>query len=374
MKRRTFNKLLTTGAMGALSATGVSCAKTNSRNARKSIPRALMHVGCQRGSVTPKELQFKARHSVFHIDGKSPREIPGVGWDLDDARRLKELAAEHGISIDAYHLPLSSAGVDRVSVPHIMLGKSPERDREIELIQQMISVAGQTGVRALLYNTTILPVVRTERTLGRGGATYSSWDSAKGMEQSKELTKAGVVDSDTIFERISYFLDRVIPVAEEYQVQLGNHIADPPLPVGFKGITRWNSPDILEGIKRYSKLSDSPFHGFNLCLGSAMEGMRNPDKEVHDVIRYVGERKQIFNVHMRNIKGGWGNFQEVYPDNGDVDFHKVMQTLRDVQYPYMIMPDHVPHHADDPDGSQAFAFCYGYLGALIKAVNAEATA
>jgi mannonate dehydratase len=217
-----------------------------------------------------------------------------------------------------------------------------------------------------------LPVVRTERTPGRGGVTYSSWDASKGMKESKILTRAGLVDTDTIYERIEYFLGKVLPVAEEYNVQLGNHIADPPLPAGFKGITRWNSPNIMEGIKKFAQLSDSPSHGFNLCLGSCAEGMENPDKEIHELIRYAGERNQIFNVHMRNIKGGWGNFQEVYPDNGDMDFLKVMRSLRDVQYAYMIMPDHVPLHPDDPDASQGFAFCYGYLGALIKAVNAEA--
>jgi mannonate dehydratase len=35
----------------------------------------------------------------------------------------------------------------------------------------------------------------------------------------------------------------------------------------------------------------------------------------------------------------------------------------------MMMPDHVPHHADDPRGDQAFAFCYGYIRALIQAVD-----
>ena len=75
-----------------------------------------------------------------------------------------------------------------------------------------------------------------------------------------------MVDKDTVYERISYFLEGLLPVAEEYKVQLGNHIADPPLPEGFMGVTRWNSPDVLEGIKQYSQLSDSPYHGFNLCL------------------------------------------------------------------------------------------------------------
>jgi mannonate dehydratase len=35
----------------------------------------------------------------------------------------------------------------------------------------------------------------------------------------------------------------------------------------------------------------------------------------------------------------------------------------------MMMPDHVPQHPDDPGGYQAFAFAYGYIRALIQAVD-----
>ena len=99
--------------------------------------------------------------------------------------------------------------------------------------------------------------------------------------------------------------------------------------------------------------------------------MKDPDSEIHELIRFVGERKQIFNVHFRNIKGGFNKFQEVYPDEGDMDFYEVTRTLRDVEYPYMLMPDHVPSHPDDPGSRQAFAFSYGYIKALIQAVNSE---
>ena len=43
-----------------------------------------------------------------------------------------------------------------------MLGKSPERDREIDDICQMIRNAAKAGIPALKYNLTILGVVRTE--------------------------------------------------------------------------------------------------------------------------------------------------------------------------------------------------------------------
>ena len=51
-----------------------------------------------------------------------------------------------------------------------MLGKSPERDREIDQICQMIRNAAKAGIPAVKYNLTILGVVRTESTRGRGGA------------------------------------------------------------------------------------------------------------------------------------------------------------------------------------------------------------
>ena len=48
---------------------------------------------------------------------------------------------------------------------------------------------------------------------------------------------------------------------------------------------------------------------------------------------------------------------------------KAMLVYRDLGYSYMMMPDHVPYHGDDPGGSQAFAFAYGYIRALIQAVD-----
>jgi len=77
--------------------------------------------------------------------------------------------------------------------------------------------------------------------------------------------------------------------------------------------------------------------------------------------RYFGSRQKIFNVHFRNIRGHRNDFVETYPDEGSVNFVKVMMVYKEVGYPYMMMPDHVPHHADAPSGDQAFAFAYGSL-------------
>lgn len=390
MKRRKFVKVLTAGSMGAAALAGtmgtVACSSGQNEPATtaQTKPAAIaqsqigrMKVGCQHGGTTKENLEYLARHGVFNIDGGAPKYIEGVGWDLEDSLAKREACEKYGISLDAYHLPLSSAGIDKITTPNIMLGKSPERDKEIEIIQQMIEVAGKTGVHLLNYNTIILPILRTGRTVDptRGNASYSTWNYEEAVKRGmdKEKVTGGPVPIDQLYERIAYLLDRILPVAEEYNVKLGNHIADPPAPVGYRGITRWNSPDVFEGIKRFAQLYDSKSHGFNLCLGSVAEGLEDPKTEILPIIKWVGDRNQIFNIHLRNIKGGWNNFQEVYPDNGDMDFVQVVRALRDVNYTGMVMPDHIPQHEDPQSGLQGHAFAFGYNKALIQAVYSELT-
>jgi mannonate dehydratase len=101
------------------------------------------------------------------------------------------------------------------------------------------------------------------------------------------------------------------------------------------------------------------------------ECLENPAEEVYDVIRYFGERKKIFNIHYRNIKGGLRKFVEVFPDEGDVDMIKVLRTLKEVDYPYMIMPDHVPGISGPEPGRVGYAYVFGYIHAALAAVNSN---
>ncbi|MBT3384456.1 MAG: mannonate dehydratase [Prolixibacteraceae bacterium] len=359
------------GNFGSVTAT----TQTEERIGKKSVSKKpmLMKVGSQQGGTGRKNLEYLARHGVFNFDGGAPKTINGVGWDLNDSLKKREACEKYGISLDAYHLPLTSVGIERISMPNIMLGKSPERDREIEMLQQMIWVAHKTGVKILNYNTTIHVILRTGNTLDptRGNASYKTWNYEEAIKQNKPNTIAGEVSIDEVYERITYLLDRLIPVAEEYNIKLANHIADPPVPVGFRGITRWNSPDVFKGIKRFAKLYDSPSHGFNLCLGSVAEGLKNPKTEILPIIKWVGERQQIFNIHLRNIKGGWNNFMEVYPDNGDLNYAEIIKSLRDVAYDGIVMPDHTPSHNDPASTLQGQAFAFGYIKALIQALGGE---
>ena len=129
---------------------------------------------------------------------------------------------------------------------------------------------------------------------------------------------------------------------------------------------------MFDGLKKYNSLTDSPNFGFLMCVGTIGTGLLDPGgDELIDILRFFGERKKIFDVHLRNIKGRRDNFTEVYPDRGDMDFPRVMRTLRDVEYPYAIHPDHMPKHSDDKGSKEAFAFGFGYIKGLIQAANGE---
>ena len=363
MKRREF---FTAAGMGAL-ALGGGCAGAPSAPAA-SGRRALLKVGTQQASPTDDMLRYFAQFGVRNICGTPPAPGPRGSWEVPDLVKLRERAGSFGISLDFLPLPMSAWPISRSESPHIMLGKSPERDREIEIICDNIRAASKAGIPALKYNLTMLGVVRTGRSPGRGGAGYSSFDVARAKRD--ELTEAGRVGAEEIWTRITYFLDRVVPVAEEYKVRIACHPNDPRLPDGFHGVS--SVLGSVEGLKKFIEIRPSPYHGLNFCQGTVCEGLENPAKEIFDVIRYFGSRRKIFNVHFRNIRGGYLNFQETYPDDGDVDMLQAVRVYKEVGYDGMLMPDHVPHTVGDERGLQSFAFAFGYIRGLIQAVDAEA--
>jgi mannonate dehydratase len=356
MNRRAFVSSVATAA-------GAGAARLGSGEPAAS---ARMVVGCQRGPTDARRLQHWKRHGVDHICGY-PEGEDASSWTRDALARLRELCEAHGVTLAMTQFPmLSSDAIDTSARKGIMLGREPERQREIDEVCAIIRACAEVGIPAVKYNLNLLGVLRTADTPGRGGSRYSTWRLAEAREE-PTLTAAGRVDADTAWERISYFLERVVPVAEEHKVRLACHPHDPGVPdAGFRGVARVLGT--VEGMKRLVEIRKSPYHGLNLCLGSTAEMLQDPRREIHDVIRHFGARGAIFNIHFRNIRGRRDSFQEVFPDEGDMDMLAVMRTLREVGYPHMVMPDHMPRHDDDPRQDQAFAFGYGYIKALIQAV------
>ena len=289
---------------------------------------------------------------------------------VDELNRLTDVAGKFGITVDILEPPfLPSSHIDRERHPAIMLAQSPERDRDIEQVQLMIKNCAAAKIPCIKYNMSILGVLRTGRTPGRGDSSYSTYRLKDG-HPANPLTRAGVVDADRYWERITYFLDRVIPVANEYKIRMACHPNDSPVPPeGYQGVVAVLGT--VDGLKKFVSIQDSPYHGLNFCQGTVSEMLQNPGQEVYDIIRYFGARKKIFNVHFRSIRGHRDDFMEVAIDEGEVDMFKAMQAYKEVEYPYMIHPDHVVASPSET-GAEYTAFCYGYIRALIQAVDRPA--
>jgi mannonate dehydratase len=338
--------------------------------AERRRPRPVkMVIGCQRGPTTPELLQFFKRHCVDHICGYPVIEDRSRGhWTVAELARTRELCEKHGVALDLVALPfLKSSHIDREARPAIMLGKGPERQKDVDDIHRCIEACAKVGVPAFKYNMSILGVVRTEATPGRGGTRLSSW-RLKQARPRTPLTRAGRVSAELAWERITWFLQRVIPVCNQHKVRAACHPHDPGMPPeGYQGVVRvLGTP---EGLKKFVAIHSSPYHGLNFCVGSVAEMLEAPGSEIVPLIRWFGARKKIFNIHFRNIRGKRDDFVEVFPDEGSMNMVEVARALRDVDYDGMVMPDHMPRHDDDPGGMQAFAFGYGYIKAILQSLQ-----
>lgn len=286
-------------------------------------------------------------------------------WTRDIIARHIERLDGHGLTLDMVQLPLPSSGIWAHQAPGIVLGRSPDRDREIEGICRIIENLSALGVPAAKYNFNILGIPRTPSERGRGGALVPTFRHDEATD-ADVLTEAGTVTAEAFWERITYFLERVVPVAESAKLRLACHPHDPMTRPGFRGVEErvLSTP---EGLKRFVSIAESPYHGLNFCQGTLAESMLNPREEIDEVIRWFGSRGKIFNVHFRNIKGGRYSFTEVLPDDGDMDMARSFKVYQEVGVDCMVMPDHVPLIDGESPFETAFAFAFGYIIGLFQA-------
>jgi mannonate dehydratase len=333
-----------------------------------ALPPVHMHAGHQHDH-SDATLRLLAAFGVKNICSALPSPRMDENWSVAGLTALRRKVESFGIALDCIPLPLSAREITRAEYPEVMLAKDPERERALDDLCTMIRHAGAAGIPMVKYNLTFLGVVRTPPVTGRGGASMAGFDLA--LAKPEPPTVAGTVTEEIYWDRITHFLRRVVPVAEEAKVRIALHPQDPGLPVGagYRGVHAVLSS--VEGLKRFVATQPSAYHGLNFCQGTVSEMLARPGEEIYDVIRWFGSRGKIFNVHFRNIRGGFLKFHETFPDDGDVDMPRALRTYREIGYAGMIMPDHVPIIEGDTDRYKAFAFCFGYIQALLQVLRDE---
>ena len=132
-----------------------------------------MYIRTQGKFPADHDLENLAQLGVNHID--TTPDQPLNEWTTDLLVSMRERCAQYGIELEMTHIIGSGNALNDEVTGAIFLRPSDERDRQIDLVCDVIRMAGAAGLRGLNYNITNLGHLRTERSLGRGGASLSTF-------------------------------------------------------------------------------------------------------------------------------------------------------------------------------------------------------
>ncbi|MFB6101524.1 MAG: mannonate dehydratase [Haloplanus sp.] len=278
-------------------------------------------------------------------------------WSYDDLRRLRNWLDADGLEFTVLEgsVPLT----DR-----IRLGLDG-RDEDIADFERFLRHCGALGISVVCYDW--MAGVRWARTEAhveaRGGSTVTGYDDAR--MRGGSTVPAAERSREEVFEALTYFLERVVPVAEEAGVRLGLHPDDPPRD-SIRGV-----PRVANSVDQYERILsavDSEYNGLTFCQGNfAAMGV-----DIPSTIRRFGDRINF--VHFRDVEGDADRFVETWHDNGPTDMHAAMSAYEEaVDDAVPMRPDHVPTMAGEDNSNPGYhtkgrLFAIGYIRGLLDSV------
>jgi len=314
--------------------------------------------------ASEEAVQFVRQLGLRHV----VHGLPGSG-NYDTLMRTREFFAAAGLSWDVIE-NLPAEHYDKA-----MFGL-PGRDEQIAQVCATVRNVGRAGIGVLQYQWMLLGGLRTEYSpTGRGGARYSRFDlnvARRSPAAALDWLGSGPyphlpdrdLSSEEVWDNLIYFLERVVPVAEEAGVKLAVHPDDAPVP-SFMGVARILVS--LEALQRVVDAVPSPCNGLGFCQGTiaTMAGV-----DAVEAIRRFGRQDKIFFAHFRNPRGQVPRFDEVFPDEGDTDMVAAVRAYQEVGFDGVARIDHCPGVIGDSAGSaRSFAFQVGYLKGIVQALE-----
>lgn len=318
-------------------------------------------------------------------------ELPaGEVWPLDQIMTVKGQAERHGFHIDV---------VESVNIHEDIKLGLPTRDMYIANYAETLENLAAAGVKVVCYN--FMPVFDWIRTdlykRHQDGSTSLFFEKGKienidpmelvktisfdnsyimpGWEPERlvyltELFKLyeGYTEEE-LWMNLTYFLEKIIPVAESCGIKMAIHPDDPPFSVfGLPRIMK-NKADIA----RLLQAVDNPFNGITLCSGSLGA---NPDNDIPEIIREFSER--IHFAHLRNVKRfDNGDFIETShrTEDGSVDIYEIVRALHESGFAGNVRPDHGRQIWDDEcrpgygfyDRGLGIMYLWGIWDSLVRA-------
>lgn len=286
-------------------------------------------------------------------------DIPvGEVWPLDRIMALKKEINDYGLKFEV---------VESVNVHEDIKLGLPSRDRYIENYKETIRNLARAGIKVICYN--FMPVfdwIRTDLAKnlpdgsnamffekakienlsaeemienmekGSKGFSLPGWEAERLEDIKKLFAQYKDVTEEDLFANLKYFLEKIIPVAEENGIKMAIHPDDPPWSV-------FGLPRIVtnkENLERIINLVDSPSNGITLCSGSLGA---SPDNDVVEIFRHFVRKGRVPFVHVRNIKiYENGDFIETSHRvaDGSLDIVGIIKVLHEEGFNGYLRPDH----------------------------------
>ena len=279
-------------------------------------------------------------------------DVPvGEVWSRESIAELKKMTEDAGLKFEV---------IESVPVHEdIKLGK-PTRDRYIENYCENVRRLGEVGVKCICYN--FMPVFDWTRTqldhVNPDGSTslvyyqeqvdkvdplksdsdltLPGWDASYSRDElASVVAEYNAMTEDDLWENIRYFLERVIPVAAEYDVNMAINEDDPCWSIF--GLPRIITDE--KNLDKFLSLVDDPHNGITLCVGSL--GC-SPKNDVVAMAAKYAKMGRIHFAHMRNVAILDNGFEERahLSSCGSIDMYAVMKALYDNGFDGYVRPDH----------------------------------
>ena len=281
---------------------------------------------------------------------------PGEAWKMEDIQQLKEEVEAAGLKI---------AGIESVNIHDSIKIGTPDREQYIDNYITTLEYLGQADIHLVCYN--FMPVfdwTRTELARKRPDGstvlayTQSAIDSVNPEEMFKKIDmdsqgfslpgwepkrmkkvmelfeKYKNITEEKLFDNLKYFLERIMPVCNKYDIRMAIHPDDPAWSV-------FDLPRIItnkENILHMIKMVDDPHNGITFCSGSYGT---NIDNDLPDMIRSLKGR--IHFAHVRNLKfNSPTDFEEAahLSTDGSFDMYEIVKALYEIGFNGPIRPDH----------------------------------
>ena len=301
---------------------------------------------------------------------KQIRQIPGVKGvitTLYDTQPGEVWSQEriHALKAEVEAAGLYIAGIESVNIHDAIKTGAPEREQYIDNYIETLENLGKEDIHLVCYN--FMPVfdwTRTELARKRpdgstvlaytqeavdalqpenmfasiqgetNGTIMPGWEPER-MAKIKELFEMyKEIDDEKLFENLKYFLERIMPVCDKYDINMAIHPDDPAWSVFGLPRIIINKTNIL----RMMKMVDNPHNGVTFCSGSYGTNLEN---DLPDMIRSLKGR--IHFAHVRNLKFNTPtDFEEAahLSSDGTFDMYEIMKALYDIDFTGPIRPDH----------------------------------